>query len=116
MDNDKEMIDQAEQTDQTQKLEEQIHPLYDSLANPRSQLGGLVGSLLPRGRVVALDTAEGQMISACIEGLLTGLNEMGETEDARDDAMSRTDITNPGCIEMMRRECMKLAVEGSGSR
>lgn len=90
-----------------------MHPTMDPLAEPRSELVALVNQLLPPGRVVGFDTIEGQMMSACIEGLLTGTNEMGESGETRDDAMSRTDVVNPGCIEMMRRESLKLAAEGS---
>ena len=49
----------------------------DPLAGPRQELAQIVGGLLPCDRVVGFDTAEGQILSACIEGLLTGENQLG---------------------------------------
>ena len=66
---------------------------------------------MPRDRIIGFNTAEGQIFSACIEGLLTGENQLGATGEAHDDAMSRTDVINPGAIEMMRREAIKLATD-----
>jgi len=76
----------------------------------RDSLYAIAHALMPPGRPIDPETVEGRMLRACVDGLLTGRNRMGDDDD--DETMLRTDVSNPGAIEMMHRECLKLASEG----
>lgn len=75
------------------------------MESARQQLGAIVGRLVPRP--VGVDTAEGMLFSACIEGMLTGHHELGLSDTQSADAQS-TDITNPGVLDLVHRECERL--------
>jgi len=75
----------------------------------RDSLYAIAHSMMPPGRPIDPETVEGRMLGACVDGLLTGRNRMGDDDD---ETMLRTDVSNPGAIEMMHRECLKLASEG----
>lgn len=69
--------------------------MEDGLAQ---QLGEMIGRVLPGP--VAVDTAEGQVLTACIEGMVHGTTRVGD--------VGPTQLTNPGAIDMLAREAEKL--------
>jgi hypothetical protein len=85
---------------------EMTNETTDPIVVARGELVHLVGQLVPRP--VSFATAEGQMLTACIEGLLSGENQMGVQNPGHEEAMANSDIMHPGALDMMRRECLKL--------
>ena len=78
------------------------------LAVLSAKMHTLLAGLLPRPAMFT--TVEGQMVGACLDGLVTGRNRMGQLDDAM---MSSTDLTTPGALDAVQRECTRLMLHDS---